>query len=61
MARDSLALVARTIRPGLGAKLDGISDKPVQRAPMLLERRLSLKPGESRTLTFLYGYEASGH
>lgn len=40
--------------------LDGNLDKTGTDSSLLLERKFSLKPGESRTLTFLYGYIASG-
>lgn len=45
---------------GLGGKLDGDLSKSGPDSALLLERRFDLKPGESRTLTFLYGYLASG-
>ncbi|MGH9516541.1 MAG: GH36-type glycosyl hydrolase domain-containing protein [Terriglobales bacterium] len=45
---------------GVNRPLDGnlISSGP--QSALLLERKLVLKPGESRTLTFLYGYLPSG-
>jgi hypothetical protein len=45
---------------GLDRPLDGdlISSGP--QSALLLERKFALKPGESRTLTFLYGYIPSG-
>jgi hypothetical protein len=45
---------------GLGHNLDGDMSKSGPESALLLERRLDLKPGESRTLTFLYGYLPSG-
>jgi hypothetical protein len=44
---------------GLERALDGDLAQTAESA-LLLERKFSLKPGESRTLTFLYGYEAPG-
>jgi hypothetical protein len=44
---------------GLNRPLDGDLSGTVECA-MLLERKFSLKAGESRTLTFLYGYLPSG-
>lgn len=41
---------------GLGRNLDGDLGKTGAESGLLLERRLELKAGESRTLTFLYGY-----
>ncbi len=40
--------------------LDGDLSKTGPESALLLERKLTLKPGESRTLTFLYGYLPSG-
>ena len=45
---------------GLARELDGDLEQTGPESALLLERKLSLKPGESRTLTFLYGYEATG-
>jgi len=45
---------------GLERELDGDLGQTGAESALLLERKFSLKPGESRTLTFLYGYEASG-
>ena len=45
---------------GLGHALDGDLSKTGPESALLLERRFTLKPGESRTLTFLYGYLPSG-
>ena len=45
---------------GLGRNLDGNLSKTGPESALLLERRINLKPGESRTLTFLYGYLPSG-
>ena len=45
---------------GLNHSLDGDLSKTGSESALLLERRLTLKPGESRTLTFLYGYLPSG-
>jgi hypothetical protein len=45
---------------GLERDLDGDLEQTGPESALLLERKFSLKPGESRTLTFLYGYVASG-
>ena len=45
---------------GLDHLLDGDLDESGTQSVLLLERKFSLKPGESRTLTFLYGYLPSG-
>ncbi|HZP18359.1 MAG TPA: twin-arginine translocation signal domain-containing protein, partial [Terriglobales bacterium] len=45
---------------GLGRPLDGDLSKTGPESALLLERRFTLKPRESRTLTFLYGYLTSG-
>jgi Glycosyl hydrolase 36 superfamily, catalytic domain/Glycosyltransferase family 36 len=45
---------------GLGRELDGDVGQSGSESALLLERKFSLPPGESRTLTFLYGYVASG-
>src|SRR6266567_3520487 len=45
---------------GLDRALDGDLNKSGAESALLLERRINLKPGESRTLTFLYGYLPSG-
>ena len=45
---------------GLRAGLDGDVSSTGPDSGLLLERKFSLKPGESRTLTFLYGYVTSG-
>lgn len=49
------------IRPsGLAAGLEAIAGATGSDGAMLLERRISLRPGESRTLHFLYGYLPEG-
>ena len=45
---------------GLDRSLDGDLSKTGAESGMLFERKLDLKPGESRTLTFLYGYLPGG-
>ncbi len=45
---------------GIGAELDGDLTQTGPESALLLERKFSLKPGESRTLTFLYGYLPAG-
>jgi hypothetical protein len=45
---------------GLVHPLDGDLSKTGPEGALLLERRINLKPGESRTMTFLYGYLPSG-
>ena len=45
---------------GLNLNLDGDLSKTGPESALLLERRFDLTPGESRTLTFLYGYLPSG-
>ncbi len=45
---------------GLERELDGDLSKTGTESALLLERKLDLKPGESRTLTFLYGYLPQG-
>ncbi len=45
---------------GLDRGLDGDLTKTGTESALLLERKLDLKPGESRTLTFLYGYLPQG-
>jgi len=45
---------------GLQHALDGDLNKAGPESALLLERRIGLKPGEGRTLTFLYGYLPSG-
>src|SRR5229473_2795495 len=45
---------------GLERELDGDLSKTGTESALLLERELDLKPGESRTLTFLYGYLPQG-
>src|SRR5216683_2389714 len=45
---------------GLDRELDGDLSKTGTESALLLERKLHLKPGESRTLTFLYGYLPQG-
>jgi hypothetical protein len=45
---------------GLKGELDGDISSTDPDSALLLERTFSLRPGESRTLTFLYGYKASG-
>jgi len=45
---------------GLDRELDGDLSKAGTESALLLERKLHLKPGERRTLTFLYGYLPQG-
>ena len=45
---------------GLERDLDGDLGQTGPETALLLERKLALKPGESRTLTFLYGYVPAG-
>ncbi len=45
---------------GLDHPLDGDLEHTGPRGALLLERKLALKAGEGRTLTFLYGYLPSG-
>jgi hypothetical protein len=45
---------------GLDRPLDGDLSYSGPQSALLLERKVVLKPGESRTLTFLYGYLPSG-
>jgi hypothetical protein len=45
---------------GLDHPLDGDLSSSGPRSALLLGRKLVLKPGENRTLTFLYGYLPSG-
>jgi Glycosyl hydrolase 36 superfamily, catalytic domain len=45
---------------GLKRPLDGDLSSSGPQSALLLERKRVLKPGESRTLTFLYGYLPSG-
>jgi hypothetical protein len=45
---------------GLDRPLDGDLSSSGLQSALLLERKFALKPGESRTLTFLYGYLPSG-
>jgi len=45
---------------GLSGELDGDPSSTGPDSALLLERKFSLKPGESKTLTFLYGYMVSG-
>ena len=45
---------------GLNRPLDGDLTYSGPKSALLLERKIVLKPGESRTLTFLYGYLPSG-
>lgn len=45
---------------GLDRPLDGDLNSSGPQSALLLERKLGLKPGGSRTLTFLYGYLPSG-
>ena len=44
----------------LDRPLDGDLNSSSPQSALLLERKFALKPGESRTLTFLYGYIPSG-
>src|SRR6266498_3067744 len=49
------------LRPdGLESELDRDLSSTGPDSALLLERKFSLKPGESKTLTFLYGYMVSG-
>ena len=45
---------------GVARELDGDASRTGPESALLLERKLALKPGEIRTLTFLYGYLPSG-
>lgn len=45
---------------GLMRELDGDLGRSGRDSALLIERKFSLRPGESRTLTFLYGYLVSG-
>jgi Glycosyl hydrolase 36 superfamily, catalytic domain len=45
---------------GIKSTLDGDLSKGGPESALLLERKFLLKPGESRVLTFLYGYVVSG-
>lgn len=45
---------------GLDKNLDGGISETGPQSALLLERKVSLKPGESRTLAFLYGYLPQG-
>ncbi|HUK48139.1 MAG TPA: hypothetical protein VLW06_11130, partial [Terriglobales bacterium] len=45
---------------GLNRELDGDLSQTGPESALLLERKFPLKPGESRTLTFMYGYLPSG-
>ncbi|HMD98531.1 MAG TPA: hypothetical protein VKM93_14500 [Terriglobia bacterium] len=45
---------------GLGHDLDGDLSQTGPESALLLERKFTLQPGESCTLTFLYGYVAEG-
>lgn len=45
---------------GLARELDGDLSQTGLAGGLLLERKLTLKPGESQTLTFLYGYLPAG-
>jgi Glycosyl hydrolase 36 superfamily, catalytic domain/Glycosyltransferase family 36 len=45
---------------GLERELDGDLGQTGPESALLLERKFALKPGESRTLTFLYGYVPTG-
>lgn len=45
---------------GLNRGLDGDLTKSDAKSALLLERRISLRPGEHRTMTFLYGYLPKG-
>ncbi len=50
----------RTIRQGWSANWMATSGQTGPESALLLERKFALKPGESRTLTFLYGYVPPG-
>lgn len=45
---------------GISNELDGNVSSTGPESGLLLERKFAVKPGESRTLTFLYGYLPSG-
>src|SRR5438045_2144549 len=45
---------------GLDRALDGDLGQSGPESALLFERKITLRPGESRTLTFLYGYLPSG-
>ena len=45
---------------GLERQLDGDLEYSGRESALILERKFSLHPGESRTLSFLYGYVVSG-
>jgi hypothetical protein len=45
---------------GIDRSLGNDLSKSGPESGLLLERKFSLRPGEKRTLTFLYGYQASG-
>jgi Glycosyl hydrolase 36 superfamily, catalytic domain/Glycosyltransferase family 36 len=45
---------------GLGSELDNQLSSRDARGAMLIERKLRLQPGQSRTLRFLYGYLPTG-
>lgn len=45
---------------GLNRPLDGDFSSSGPQSALLLERKFAMKPGDSRTLTFLYGYLPSG-
>ena len=45
---------------GLAKALDGKADSTGPQTALLLQRALELKPGETKTLSFLYGYLPSG-
>jgi hypothetical protein len=59
-AKDFFGTGGLTNPSGLGPALDGDLSKTGPESALLLERKLTLKPGENRTLTFLYGYLPSG-
>jgi hypothetical protein len=45
---------------GIASELDGDLSQTGPESGLLLERKFSLRPGESRTLTFIYGYVPAG-
>jgi cellobiose phosphorylase len=49
-----------TAPAGIGSPLDGGLSATGPESGLLLERRITLEPGEQRTLYFLYGYPPAG-
>ncbi|MGO9273537.1 MAG: GH36-type glycosyl hydrolase domain-containing protein [Terriglobia bacterium] len=60
MGRASLERVALTILPGWAVSSMVDLSQTGPESALLLERKFNLQSGESRTLTFLYGYVAEG-